>query len=164
MAGRGQRVSTIRSVGHAAACASSSTAGAGYGNLALVYRQHHTNLPGESCVAHGAGGRACRHSAQHQRPLSEDRPRRAAVSAARCLLMAYPPGLDEDERVAVDDGDDLGALTDQGGHALQGVTGQRAAGAAAGHGDREGSDALVVCGVPEACLACELQRWVRVKP
>jgi len=27
---------------------------------------------------------------------------------ARCLLMATPPGLDEDERVAVDDGDDLG--------------------------------------------------------
>jgi len=26
----------------------------------------------------------------------------------RCLLMATPPGLDEDERVAVDDGDDLG--------------------------------------------------------
>ena len=54
------------------------------------------------------------------------------------------PDLDEDERVAVDDRDDLGALGDQGGHALQGVPGQRAAGATAGHGDREGLPALVV--------------------
>jgi hypothetical protein len=59
-----------------------------------------------------------------------------------------PPGSDEDERVAVDDGDDLGALADQGGHALQGVTGQRAARATAGHGDREGPGALVVGASP----------------
>ena len=61
-----------------------------------------------------------------------------------CLLMATPPDSDEDERVALDDGDDLGALADQGGDALQGVAGQRAAGATTGHGDREGPDALVV--------------------
>src|SRR5690242_12527119 len=40
--------------------------------------------------------------------------------------------LDEDERIAVDDGDDLGVLADQGGHALQGVTGEGAAGTATG--------------------------------
>jgi hypothetical protein len=32
------------------------------------------------------------------------------------LAHGYAPGLDEDERVAVDDGDDLGVLADQGGH------------------------------------------------
>lgn len=37
---------------------------------------------------------------------------------------------------------------DQGGHALQGVTGQRAARATAGHGDREGPGALVVGASP----------------
>src|SRR5262249_21883809 len=52
--------------------------------------------------------------------------------------------LDEDERVAVDDGDDLGVLADQGGHAPQGVTSERAAGTAAGDGDRDGLGALVV--------------------
>src|SRR5262249_1775981 len=62
------------------------------------------------------------------------------------LLMTVPPGRlgsDEDEWVAADDGYDLAALADQGGHALQRVAGQRAAGAAARDGDRHGLGALV---------------------
>ena len=53
-------------------------------------------------------------------------------------------GLDEHEWGAVDDRGDLGAMADQGGHEPQRVAGQRAAGAAAGDGDREGLGALVV--------------------
>src|SRR5262252_1792105 len=63
-----------------------------------------------------------------------------------CLMVVHLVswrGLDEHEWVALDDGDDQGAVADQGGHALQDVAGQRAAGPA-GDGDRDGLVALVV--------------------
>src|SRR5215831_18258714 len=69
-------------------------------------------------------------------------PRQRAVAVAQDLRF-LPAGSDEDEWVAVDDGYDLGALADQGRHALQRVAGQRAAGAAAGDGDGQGVGAPV---------------------
>src|SRR5262249_41955205 len=65
---------------------------------------------------------------------------RCGRPAQNCQLWR---GLDEHEWVALDDGDDLCAVADQGGHVLEDVAGQRAAGAA-GDGDREGLVALVV--------------------
>ena len=63
---------------------------------------------------------------------------------AHALRLFSRFGLDEHEWVAVDDGDDVAALADKRGHALQRVAGQRAAGAAAGDPDQHGLGAVVV--------------------
>jgi hypothetical protein len=86
-------------------------------------------------------------------------------------LSVLARGLGEDEWVAADDGDDLGAVADQGGRVLQDVAGQRAAGPA-GDGGREGLGALVVRAGPlsarplAASKACRQvragQAWVAV--
>ena len=93
----------------------------------------------------------------------------AAAGGAELSVLAR--GLDEHEWVALDDGDDLGAVADQAGHALQDVAGQRAAGPA-GNGDRESLVAVVVAagaaerpavaGVEGLLAGAEGQAWVAV--
>src|SRR5205807_9398645 len=80
----------------------------------------------------GSGGRRICHPPRAGR--SRDRRSCAGLSSAspEPLVMAKGGALDEHERVAVDDRGELGALADQGGHALQRVPGQRPDWAAGG--------------------------------
>jgi hypothetical protein len=59
---------------------------------------------------------------------------RALSGGGRARAVAAGLALGEHERVAVGDGDDPGGPADQGGHALQRVAGQRAAGGLPGTG------------------------------
>src|SRR5262249_32007741 len=71
---------------------------------------------------------------------SSDAPFRRCWRPSICARLVR---LDEDKRVALADGGDLGALAGQAGHELQGVAGQGAARAAL-DGVRDGLGAFVV--------------------